>query len=279
MVDVVGLASGVASISAGGGHTCVVTTAGGVKCWGLNNVGQLGIESGAESHVPVDVFGLASGIVAVAGGNIHTCALTSIGGVKCWGSNIHGELGNNSTATFSLVPVDVSGLASGVVAIAGGAVHTCAVMATGSVKCWGDNTHGQLGNNSVAPSLVPVDVSTLANAKEIAVGGDPTFGRSHSCALTATGDIQCWGNHGFGQLGTGGFESGSLVPVQVAGISSGATSLAAGNLHALAVTAGNAVKGWGDGSRGELGGATSTEALGPLAIPSWAPGSPRSRPG
>jgi Regulator of chromosome condensation (RCC1) repeat/Peptidase_C39 like family len=100
------------AISAGGMHTCALLTSGGVKCWGHNNNGQLGNNSNTDSHIPVDVSGLSSGVAAISAGGYHTCALLTSGGVKCWGSNGDGELGNNST-TDSWMPVDVVGIDGG----------------------------------------------------------------------------------------------------------------------------------------------------------------------
>jgi DNA-binding transcriptional regulator YdaS (Cro superfamily) len=218
-VDVSGLASGVVTIAAGGSHTCALTTGGGVKCWGNNSEGQLGIGSGSPavcSYVPcalapVDVTGLTSGVAAIAAARKHTCALTTGGGVKCWGSNVRGQLGDNSITSRS-TPVDVSGLANGVAAIAAGDFHTCALTAGGGVKCWGYNSEGQLGIGSASPAvcfadpcaLSPVDVSGLASgAAAIAAGG------THTCALTTGGGVKCWGANNYGQVGDG---TGSFRP-------------------------------------------------------------------
>jgi alpha-tubulin suppressor-like RCC1 family protein len=98
-----------------------------------------------DELVPVSVVGLASGVAAIAAGNQHTCAMLSIGGVQCWGANWDGYLGDG-TQTQRLAPTDVVGLASGVAAIAAGSYHTCALLSTGGVQCWGYNGNGQLGD-------------------------------------------------------------------------------------------------------------------------------------
>ena len=97
---------------------------------------------------PVDVGGLASGVRAIAAGYVHTCALTNVGSVKCWGWGEHGQLGDGTTTFSHATPVDVNGLTGGVLTIAAGDVYTCVAMSTGGVKCWGWNISGQLGDGT-----------------------------------------------------------------------------------------------------------------------------------
>ena len=182
-----GLAGGGADVAVGNAHNCALTTAGGVKCWGLNPDGQLGDGTTTDSSIAVDVVGLASGAVDVSAGFDHTCAITSAGGVKCWGANHQGQLGDGAACGEACsTPVDVVGLGSGVVALSLAAVQSCALTGSGAVKCWGDN-------NTTPQEMAGLDGGIAA----IAIGGD------HGCALTEGGSVKCWGNNGYGQLGDG----------------------------------------------------------------------------
>ena len=159
-VAVSGLSSGVIAITAGGLHTCAVTSGAAARCWGDNYSGALGDNSTTDRWTPVAVSGLSSGVVAIEAGGFHTCAQTSAGAAKCWGNNGSGRLGNNSTTT-SLIPVAVSGLSSGVVAIKVGGYHTCALTSGGADKCWGYNGYGELGDTTTTDRLTPVSVIGL----------------------------------------------------------------------------------------------------------------------
>jgi len=119
----------------------------------------LGDGTTTNRSTPVDVSGLTGGAqaAALAAGYSHTCAVMSGGGVKCWGDNFYGQLGDGTTMQRSM-PVDVSGLASGVTAIAVGGSHTCALVTGGRPKCWGSDGYGQLGLGTITQRLTPVDV-------------------------------------------------------------------------------------------------------------------------
>jgi alpha-tubulin suppressor-like RCC1 family protein len=251
-VDATGLTSGAVAVSAGGFHTCALTTAGGVKCWGFNLFGQLGDGTLVDSSTPVDVTGLTSGVAAISAGFFQTCALTTGGGVKCWGANGNGQLGDGSTKDSSL-PVDVLGLAGSAIAVSAGGFHSCAVAGTGGAKCWGFNFDGELGNSTLLNSSTPVDVTGLS-AGIAAISA----GLHHTCALSTPGAVTCWGSNLHGELGDGqacGITCPS--PSGVNGLASGAAAVSAGGFHTCALAPAG-VKCWGINASGQLGNGTNT---------------------
>jgi alpha-tubulin suppressor-like RCC1 family protein len=250
-----------AAVSGGfsGGHTCVVTEVSALLCQGDNSFGQLG-DGTTEAHdSPQPVDGLESGVVAVAAGPYHTCAVTAAGGLVCFGANWMGQLGDGSTDDSAL-PVPVSGLASGVVAVAVGEMHSCALTDEGAVKCFGHNLSGQLGDASNDASAVPVDVVGLSgDATAVTAQGN------HSCALNAEGGAVCWGYNGYGQLGDGSTDSSS-VPVAVDGLASGVVSISAGTFFTCAVDADGAALCWGSNASGQLGDGTIEDRYLPTPV-------------
>jgi alpha-tubulin suppressor-like RCC1 family protein len=159
-------------LSAGVQFNCTVVAGGGVKCWGHNASGQLGDGTTADRYAAGFVTGLEAGAFTVSAGDNHACAVTVTGGVKCWGNNDHGQIGNDivgigETAQLPVsLPVDVVGLTSGVVAVSCGSEHTCALTIGGAVKCWGQGGSDSLGALGQDPfvlesSAVPVDVPGL----------------------------------------------------------------------------------------------------------------------
>ena len=206
-MQVSGLSSGIVSVDAGASHSCAVTAAGAVKCWGANFFGQLGDGGTDPSLVPVDVVGLGGPVVQVAVVSGATCALSAAGAVQCWGGNSSGLVGDG-TYDDRVAPTDVVGLGSGVTALAAAQTRTCALLSSGGVRCWGFSHIGELGDGSNTTSPVPLDVAGITDATSVGVG------QYHACAVLVGGEARCWGYNNGGQLGDG-TQDHSSVPVDV----------------------------------------------------------------
>ena len=234
--------TGVQTIAVGAHHTCAVLADTTVRCWGRNADGQLGNGTSSTSNVPVAVTGL-TGVVDLEAGTSHTCALLTDTTVRCWGANADGQLGNGTT-TPSNVPVTVTGL-TGVGVLGAGLAHTCATLtADGSVRCWGRNADGQLGNGTTNPATVPATVTGLTGATDV------TAGTNHSCAVLTDGSGRCWGSNALGQLGTG--SGSSLVPAPVSGLTN-AGQITAGHSYTCATLGDAGGRCWGTNLFGQLG--------------------------
>lgn len=186
-------------------------------------------------------------------GKFHACFIDRTGGVKCRGYNASGQLGRGAAAaSLDILPLGpVLGLDSGVAAVAAGGSHTCALMNTGTVKCWGSGQFGQLGNGtSKAVQDDPVDVVELAGKAVDIVSGE-----YHTCALLTDGKVQCWGLNGAGQLGNGFIQEflGRNKPVDVTGLPAAAKMITAGTSHTCAVLTDGSMWCWGDDEYGQLG--------------------------
>jgi alpha-tubulin suppressor-like RCC1 family protein len=216
-----GASASASVMSVGPGSVCAVRAHNKVYCWGKNYITH------TQTPVPVLIPGVEA--TQVADGFHYVCAITLKRTVVCWGNGNDGTLGNGSTED-SAVPVEVQGINNAVQVSASG-VHVCAVLSTGHVVCWGRNYKGALGNGSPNEmiSAVPVPVSGITNA--VSVSSNDHF--DETCALLATGAVDCWGANHVGQLGNGTLRD-SYTPVQVSGITD-ATSVAAGGQRACAV--------------------------------------------
>ncbi len=232
-VPVSGL-SGVVAIAAGEAHSLALLSDGTVMAWGSNVHGQVGNASSVDSLTPVPVSEL-SGVTAIAAGAEHSLALTSSGAVWAWGNGAYGQLGE-AVLGDSHVPVHVSGLPSDVASIAGGGRHSLALLSDGTVKAWGGDEYGQLGNGksgSGAHSQTPVSVNGLSGATSISAG------LYSSLALLINKTVAGWGGDEYGQLGIGEEGPGyrSTEPVLMCGVME-AGGISAGNLdnYAFGVT-------------------------------------------
>ncbi len=248
-----------AAVEAGSFHQCALLQDGTVRCWGLNDYGQLGNGTQTNAAMPVTVTGL-TGVVEVSGGGYHSCARLRDGTVRCWGRNSGdpndiggGQLGDPTLdAFFSTTPVAVTGIANAT-AVAAGGFHSCALR-DGRVWCWGQNDQGQLGTGTLDPpgflarNPTPVIVSGITNAIAISAGG------WHTCALLQGGTIRCWGQNDYGQLGDGAIivpqtrptpiPRRTPTPVMVQGITT-AVALQAGIFHTCALLQDGRMQCWG----------------------------------
>jgi len=234
------------TIVAGGSHSLALLSDGTVKSWGDDTYGQLGNDATlANQPTPVTVSGITTA-VAVAAGSSHSLALLSDGTVKSWGYDNSGQLGNDVSLTNQPTPVTVSGITNAV-AIAAGGWHSLAILSDGTVKSWGYDAQGQLGNDASSSNCpTPVTVSGISTATVVAAG------TNHSLAVLSDGTMKSWGSDGNGQLGNDATLANQATPVVVSGIST-ASAVAAGMSHSLAVLSDGTMKSWGYDDLGQLG--------------------------
>ncbi|WP_037583321.1 RCC1 domain-containing protein [Stigmatella aurantiaca] len=250
----------VVKIAAGSWHTCALLDTGKVRCWGLNNYGQLGYGNtqniGDNEHPwtagDVQVGGIVKDIAA---GFDHTCALLEGGKVRCWGFNNYGQLGYGNTQLIGdnehpSVAGDVN-VGGSVQQLATGYYNTCALLTTGYVRCWGYNGSGQLGYghaSNVNSPLSAGDVNTGGKVFQVAMG------QHHTCALLNSGSVKCWGNGGGGRLGYGNtvdYVSPPSATVNLGGAI--AFQIAAGYSHSCVQLSTGAARCWGTNNYGQLG--------------------------
>ena len=264
----------VTAIEAGAFHTCALIEGGRVRCWGLNNLGQLGygntttIGDNEDPAQPGDVV-LGENTEQLVVGSYHACARLSDDTLRCWGYNGNGQLGYGNTNNvgddefpFSVPPV---GINVDLLDVAVGGFHTCAQVVGGNVRCWGYAAEGQLGYGNTTQLAVPLTIDVnLGTATTLLAAGE-----RHNCAALDDGKVRCWGLNANGQLGYGNTENigdneipGNVVPVPILpqGIPDGTpiVDLALGAFHSCAIFEGGDVLCWGDNFFGQLGQGTTT---------------------
>ena len=261
--------------SSGYYHACVIASDNKLYCWGRNHRGQLGNNSTADSSKPVAVnmTGVLAGktIKQISSGAYHTCVVASDDNAYCWGENMKGQLGNNSTANSSVpVKVDTSGALAGktIKQISTGHYHTCAVASDDKIYCWGENNNGELGNGSTVDSRVPVAVNMTGvlagkTIKQMSVG---TY---NTCVIASDDKVYCWGSNAYGQVGNNSLTD-STVPVAVnaTGVLAGKTikQISVGHHRACVIASDDKMYCWGNNMGGALGNGSTADSHIPVSV-------------
>ena len=245
----------IVSIAFGHQHACALLDTGDVECWGRNNAGQLG-QSGGDEDKPQPVnLGTGRTATSIYAGGHYSCAILDDQSVKCWGQNTDGQLGIGSTSNAN-TPTTINTLGSGrtAVSLATAFSAVCALLDDGSVKCWGDDSQGQLGNAGSntdlnSPPSSTINLGSGRTAKAI------TGGEYHFCAILDDDSIKCWGDGGYGKLGTGSSIGRSTPFATSGGFASGryAVAIDAGYDHTCVILDNGDLTCWGDDTKGQLG--------------------------
>lgn len=261
--------------SGGLAHTCVITEAGTILCWGSSELGQLGDTVGAPAGVPCAVCTHGTFTQLDAGDN-HTCARTTQGAVMCWGANSRGQLGSPTTTEcatargrYACSVLPLTAPVEDAALVAAGAEHSCALLADSTVACWGGAYRGQLGVTTLARGQTIAHVARRFRFTTIAAGA------YHSCGIKPDGGIQCWGWNARGQLGAMTRQlCGPTVqsrtpcgaePVPVAS-DFRFRAVATGAEHTCAVTIDGQAYCWGANDQGQLGRGSQDSGLVPVAV-------------
>ncbi len=249
-------------IVTGGNHTCALSDAGRVSCWGANTLGQLGTGDTSPRPSPAPVIGLDGAVLSIAATERGTCAIKQDGTLWCWGANDVGQLAQGTQdGVAHTVPVEVTGLKE-IYWLVGGANHYCGASWNAKLYCWGANGDGQAGTGVVGGSvLAPAQVSGVKKVKALAAGAN------FSCVSGESTKPRCWGGNDKGQLGVApGASTGS--PTEVPGVT-GVYELQAGVAHVCALGWDKiSLQCWGDNFYGQLAQGTIGETVprGPGAV-------------
>lgn len=224
------------SIAAGHDHSCGLTPEGAVKCWGINTHGQLGDGSTSPQNIPVSITDSTTPYETIAAGGEHTCGITRLGVLKCWGYNGYSQLGNNSNLDSNIPKVIDAGTFYSTVAA--GAFHTCAISQQGVLKCWGQKKSFTEYVNNGDQQNTPLPIAGGVRYQSV------TAGFEHTCGITLAGVLKCWGNDDYGQLGNGETSSYSAFPQEI-DFPTTYLTVSARRDHTCGITSSNVLKCWG----------------------------------
>ncbi|GIV95655.1 MAG: hypothetical protein KatS3mg057_0312 [Herpetosiphonaceae bacterium] len=219
----------------------------------------------AALRTPEDLGLPVAGRLQISAGWDHSCVVLADGTARCWGANGAGQLGD-STTTSSSSPVVVGGATplTDIVALSAGGSHSCALVADGTARCWGNNGDGQLGDGTTTDSASPVVVGGVTPLTDIVA---LSVGYAHSCALLVDGTARCWGRNDYGQLGNG-TTTDSASPVVVGGATplTDIVALSAGGEHSCALLVDGTARCWGANGSGQLGNGTRMSSPSPVVV-------------
>ena len=260
-VSVVNITSATA-IAGGSLFHAVLLADGTVRTFGYNVLGALGVNDTTTRQTPVQVFGISSSAVAVACGSAFTVVLLADGTVRTFGENEFGQLGINESGgpTNRLTPVQVFGISSSATAISAKGNCTAVLLANGTVRMFGRNFAGQLGDNTTVAKAIPVQVWGISSSATAVA-----CGLYHTAVLLADGTVRTFGYNNVGQLGVND-NTNRLTPVQVFGISSSAVAIACGNYYTAVLLANGTVRIFGRNQFGELGVNDTTNRSTPVPV-------------
>jgi alpha-tubulin suppressor-like RCC1 family protein len=231
-------------LSAGDIHVCGLWAEHGVRCWGEGWSGQLGLGQYGNQPTPQPVIGLATGVLHVSAGWRHSCAALDSGVATCWGQSIGGTL---------LAPAEVSGLDVPIVRVSsGGDIVSCALTEDRSLRCWGENFAGLLGDGTTEDSSAAVPVLELDEVVDFAIGFE------HACAVESDGQVYCWGRNWNGMVDSLAPESDMYLTPQVKTGLGHITAVSAGYYNSCALHADGHVSCWGSEDYGQLGDGSGT---------------------
>jgi alpha-tubulin suppressor-like RCC1 family protein len=248
-----------ASLGAGGNHTCGISTAGALYCWGRNFQGEVGDGTIVSHNTPVFIGAVEAPWSDVDAAALYTCGVTSSGAAYCWGDNTSGKLGNG-TVSNSLVPVAVAGDLTFRTVSAASADFACGVTSDNLGYCWGQNDVGELGDGTTELRLVPTAVTGSLEFVDI------TTGSGQACGVTVASEGYCWGFNGVGQLGNGTSTTDPTASPQPVSGNVRFADISAGDSHTCGVTTDGAGYCWGSNRWGELGDGGVTRSTTPVPI-------------